>query len=147
MAGGGGLNPHATGGGGGWPKKTAGIRAQRGQRLVSGHYRRGTSARATGDSFRIPRIGARAKCRIFGGRSHGKFIHVGSSERDSAGCSQPFDNGGVVRGDISLQNLRGAPTRVAFYANDILDRDGNASQRKGDVCLFRLFQSTLRIKR
>ena len=55
--------------------------------------------------IRIPGIRGQFEPRVFVGRSHGKFIHIGLSDNDRAFGFQLFHHGGVIGGNDIFKNL------------------------------------------
>ncbi len=104
---------------------------------MSTDRRRRTAAAAAGDAVEVPRIARAAPRGVFRGGTHGKFVHVRAPHQDGAGLAELRDDGGVVRRDITGENFRRAGTGIALDIENVLDRDRDAAEGKGDVGLIR----------
>jgi hypothetical protein len=78
----------------------------------------------------IARIVYRIKAGILVRRAHGELIAIGLAENDGPGFFQSRHHRGVVRGDEVRQDLGTRGGTHVFGREDILHRDGNASQRR-----------------
>ena len=81
--------------------------------------------------LRIPRIFGCAVERGFVGRAHGKFVHVGTTERYHAFVEQVLYDGGSVGGDEVVQHFGTARAAPACLAENVFVGDGYAGKRGG----------------
>jgi hypothetical protein len=66
---------------------------------------------------------------VLGRRSHGELVHVGLAERHHVGQAQLAHDGGVVRRNPALQDLRAGGRRHVEGAEHVLDRDRDTGER------------------
>ena len=89
--------------------------------------------------LRIPRIFGCAVERGFIGRTHGEFVHVGTTERYHAFVEQVLDDGGSVGGDEVVQHLGATRAAPTCLTENIFVGDGYADKRRGvalrDTCV------------
>ena len=101
-----------------------------------GRDRCGRAAAGTARNTReVPRIARHFYTRIFGGRAHREFVHVGFAEWNRARRAQFLNHGRVVRRSIVRENLRPACARLSFDIDDVFDRNRHAAERKIDIHL------------
>ena len=81
--------------------------------------------------FGIPWVFSRAVERGFVSRTHGKLVHIGTTERYHAFVEQVLDDGGSVGGNKVVQHFGAACAAPACLAENIFVGDGYAGKRRG----------------
>jgi hypothetical protein len=130
-----GLEADAATEGGGLADGPAGVGAEGGVGFAGGDYGGGPSAGAAGDAGEVPRIGGDANAGVFRGGAHGELVHVGAAKGDGASGAKAGDGGGIVGGDIAVEDFGGAGAGLVLDVEDVLDGDGDAAEGEGDVGL------------
>ena len=110
--------------------RAAGVRAQRGRRQVRGDGRRRAAARAARDPREVSRVVSGKETGVFRRRTHSKFVAIRLAEDRSSGGLQPLDGGGVVWGNVTLEDARGAGGSHALRRKDVLDGHRHARKRR-----------------
>ncbi len=88
---------------------------------------------ATRSGRPVPRVARRIVVRVEAERAEGELGHVGGPEDDRAGGAEPGYDGRVLgRGRTVRQRLRSGERRVAADVAQVLDRDRNPGERRGD---------------
>ena len=78
----------------------------------------------------VPRIARGAERRVLVRRAHRELIAVRLADHHRAGRFEPGDDGGVVRRNELLENLRRSGRSYAARAEVVLQRDRHAGERK-----------------
>ena len=112
------------------PNRPAGVRAERQRREPGGDRHGRPAARPAGDAIERPRIARRPERRVFGRRSHRELVAVGLADDHGAGAGQSRHDRRVVRRDEPFQDLRRGRRAHALRADVVLERHGDAGERR-----------------
>ena len=107
------------------------FRTERGRSKACGYDGCGTAGRTAGYVLKIPRIFSRAVERGFIGRTHGKLVHIGTTERYHALVEQVLYDGGGVGRDEVVEHFAGTGAAPAGLAEDVFVGDWHAGERGG----------------
>ena len=112
---------------------TAGVRAD-GQRGLERRERgRAAAAGTAGHPVGVPRVAGRAVGGVLRRGAHGELVHVGLAEDRDAGRPHPRGHRGVVRRHPALEDLRAAGGRHTHGGENVLERQRNSGQRRGQL--------------
>ena len=103
------------------PNRATSICAERTERSVRGNCCCRPATGATRHARQVPRIARQLQRGIFGGRTHGELVQVGFSKWNRTRCAQFPNDGRVIGGAITLQDLRRTGARLTHYADDVFD--------------------------
>ena len=104
------------------------IGAQRGRYDARCDRDRRTAAGSSRSAIERPWISRGAECRILRRRAHRKLVEVGLADNDGTGRLQAMDDGGVIGGDILLEDSRRRRSRQTVRCDVVFECDRHTMQ-------------------